>query len=101
MPKRFHTANTILDTQVITFGGCHSEYIHLNDLNIFELKDFIIDPQNNPITCIKVNVSCNVPSTRWGHGAVVNNSQLYVLGGRNDIDVNDIQCFDIKKKEWN
>jgi len=37
MPKRFHTANTIQQTKVVTFGGCHSEYIHLNELNIFEM----------------------------------------------------------------
>ena len=41
IPKRFHTANTINETQVITFGGCHSEYPHVNDLNIFALTSFL------------------------------------------------------------
>ena len=44
MPKRFHTANTIQETKVITFGGCHSEYIHLNELNIFEMDQFLLNP---------------------------------------------------------
>jgi hypothetical protein len=43
MPKRFHTASTMQGTKVVTFGGCHSEYVHLNDLNIFEMKEFIAD----------------------------------------------------------
>ena len=33
--KRFHTASTISDTQVVTFGGCHSEYVHMNEMHIF------------------------------------------------------------------
>lgn len=43
-PKRFHTAVTLNKTQVVTFGGCHSEYQYMNDLNIFEMKDFMQDP---------------------------------------------------------
>jgi|LauGreDrversion4_2_1035121.scaffolds.fasta_scaffold350075_1 hypothetical protein len=39
-PKRFHSANTIMKTKVITFGGCHSEYVHLNELVIFDLTNF-------------------------------------------------------------
>ena len=43
--KRFHTANTIQKNKVITFGGCHSEYIHLNDLNIFDMTNFLDSPE--------------------------------------------------------
>ena len=39
-PKRFHTA-TAIGNRIATFGGCHSEYIHLNDLNLFDLTDFV------------------------------------------------------------
>ena len=42
--KRFHTASTLQRTKVVTFGGCHSEYVHLNDLNVFDFKDFLRDP---------------------------------------------------------
>lgn len=39
----------------------------------------------------------NVPSTRWGHAAaVMDQNKLFILGGRNDTDVNDINCFNIE-----
>ena len=50
--KRFHTANSI-GTKVVTFGGCHSEYVHLNDLNIFEMEDWLQD-KTKPIVCTKI-----------------------------------------------
>lgn len=36
-PKRFHTISTISDTQIVSFGGCHSEYVHMNEMHIFDL----------------------------------------------------------------
>jgi hypothetical protein len=36
--KRFHTINPITDTKVVSFGGCHSEYVHLNEMHIFDLS---------------------------------------------------------------
>ena len=39
--KRFHTASTISETKVVTFGGCHSEYIHMNEMHIFEMNEFL------------------------------------------------------------
>jgi N-acetylneuraminic acid mutarotase len=85
----------------VTFGGCHSEYNHLNDLNIFELSQFVEAPSSGIVTCTKVNVSDNVPTTRWGHGAtVLNQTKLLVLGGRNENDVNDLYCFDIEAMQW-
>jgi hypothetical protein len=99
--KRFHTANSIMGTQVVTYGGCHSEYVHLNDLDIFELKDFIEDPQNNSITCVKIEVKFNIPTSRWGHAAVVHNqSKLLIIGGRNENDINDIHCYDAVEQSW-
>lgn len=85
MPKRFHTANTIQATKVITFGGCHSEYIHMNELNIFDMNDFLVSPNQSPIVCTKVMIRENLPSTRWGHAAsVMDDDKLIILGGRND-----------------
>lgn len=86
---------------MVTFGGCHSEYVHLNDLNIFELRDFIENPQTGVVTCTKVDVMRNLPSSRWGHAAVVHGqTQLLILGGRNENDVSDICCFDTDSHEW-
>jgi hypothetical protein len=41
--KRFHTASAISKNRVLTFGGCHSEYVHMNEVNIFDLTPFIED----------------------------------------------------------
>ena len=91
MAKRFHTANTIKDTMVVTFGGCHSEYHHINDLNLFDLTAFLENPKVNKVICTKITQTKNVPSTRWGHGAAVyENSKLLILGGRNDNDISDL-----------
>lgn len=45
-PKRFHTISTISDTQIVSFGGCHSEYVHMNEMHIFDLTQFFVDPSN-------------------------------------------------------
>jgi hypothetical protein len=50
--KRFHTASA-MGTKVVTFGGCHSEYIHLNDLNIFEMARWLEDPTKS-VVCTRV-----------------------------------------------
>ena len=71
----------IQDTKVITFGGCHSEYVHINDLNIFEMENFLKEPaplngavEKTPIICTLVKRDL-CPSTRWGHASsVVHNS---------------------------
>ena len=39
--KRFHSLSAMSDNRVVTFGGCHSEYVHLNDVNVFYLNDFV------------------------------------------------------------
>lgn len=69
--KRFHSATALNETQVVTFGGCHSEYIHMNEMHIFELSHFLQSPTDKEvrIICTRVNVELGVPSTRWGHSA--------------------------------
>lgn len=88
---------------MITFGGCHSEYVHLNDLNIFYLDDFVkSNGANKLVNCVKVNfVSTEIcPSTRWGHTATVYCNKMYVLGGRNEIDISDLFVFDPDTLKW-
>ena len=41
-----------------------------------------------------------VPSTRWGHSASVLDDKLYILGGRNELDVSDLYCFDMASSTW-
>jgi len=37
-PKRFHTISAINESQIVSFGGCHSEYVHLNEMHLFDLS---------------------------------------------------------------
>ena len=103
-PKWFLSASTIKKDKVITFGGCHSEYVHLNDLNIFEFQDFLENPNKFTnrcsIICTRVDTDQNVPDSWWGHAAVVYESNLYILGGWNDHDLNDIHRFNIENQKW-
>ena len=99
--KRFHTVSSVSKNRVVSFGGCHSEYVHLNDVNIFDLSRFIdSDGHICQVICSKLDLrnSSNfgqIPSTRWGHAAAVYEDKLYILGGRNHDDINDLHCFDV------
>lgn len=101
-PKRFHTVSALNDHMVVTFGGCHSEYAHMNEMHTFDLSEFFEDPNNieNRVKCSQINVKQGVPTTRWGHAAATYKERLYVIGGRNDKDVNDIHEFDYEKMTW-
>ena len=105
--KRFHTVSTLSKNRVIAFGGCHSEYVHLNEVNIIDLSAFVESEGGScQVTCAKLDFSRSphgfgqVPSTRWGHAASVYDDKLYILGGRNNDDINDLHCFDILKQRW-
>lgn len=52
--------------------------------------------------CEKLSFSKNdlVPSTRWGHTANVYQDKMYVLGGRNEVDICDLFIFDPKTMKW-
>lgn len=95
-PKRFHTINALNDTQVICFGGCHSEYVHMNEMHVFDLANFLENPKepNQTVRVNKVNTTEGAPSTRWGHASATRNGKLYILGGRNDHDIIDLHEFD-------
>lgn len=101
--KRFHTASTISESKIVTFGGCHSEYVHMNEMHIFDLTDYLKYYQSipsTPINCNKVNVTEGVPSTRWGHSAATYRDKLYILGGRNEHDIIDLHEFDPLTQKW-
>jgi Galactose oxidase, central domain len=44
--KRFHSASAIGDSKVVTFGGCHGEYVHLNEIHLFDLSGFLECPSD-------------------------------------------------------
>ena len=51
--------------------------------------------------CTKINLTEGAPSTRWGHAASTHDGKLYILGGRNEADINDLHEFDYAKMKWN
>lgn len=50
--KRFLSVSAISGNRIVTFGGCHSEYEHMNDCEIFDLTTFI---QSD---CSNITVAC-------------------------------------------
>jgi hypothetical protein len=74
----------------------------MNDLNIFELKDFLLDPETNPVHCTLVigRQEDPVPAPRWGHAAASINNEMYILGGRNEKDMDDITVFNGDTMRW-
>ena len=85
--KRFHSISALSESRVVTFGGCHSEYVHLNDVNVFFLNDFVkSNGANLQVKCIKLDFrgDTSLPDTRWGHSAAVYCDKIYILGGINE-----------------
>jgi hypothetical protein len=70
-------------------------------VNIFDLSGFV-NCGNQSVICTKLAFSDSklVPSTRWGHTAAVYDDKLFVLGGRNDHDVNDLYRLDLETNHW-
>mmetsp|Transcript_27060 Transcript_27060/g.36164 ORF Transcript_27060/g.36164 Transcript_27060/m.36164 type:complete len:155 (+) Transcript_27060:539-1003(+) len=105
--KRFHTISKLSKNRVVSFGGCHSEYVHLNDVNIFDLDAFVKSGGADcTVSCTRLDykapslANSQVPSSRWGHAAAVACDKLYILGGRNNEDISDLHCFEIDKSKW-
>ena len=101
--KRFHSLSAMSENRVVTFGGCHSEYVHLNDVNVFYLNDFVKSDGKTPqVKCVKLDFRGDsaLPNTRWGHSAAVHEDRIYILGGRNEQDIGDLHCLDLNRKKW-
>ena len=96
------TVSAISSNRIVTFGGCHSEYEHVNDLDMFNLTSFIESGCTNlSIECEKLSsVKGTGPSSRWGHSASVYQDKVYILGGRNSSDISDLHCLDIESMSW-
>jgi len=94
--------SVIGDSKVVTFGGCHSEYVHMNEMHIFDMANFLANPSDvsGTVLCTRVNATENVPSTRWGHAAATYGNKLYIVGGRNEQDIIDLHEFDVDVMKW-
>jgi hypothetical protein len=86
----------------VSFGGCHSEYAHLNEMHIFDLTSFLDKPENaeSKVHVTRINITEGAPSTRWGHAATTYQGKLYILGGRNEQDICDVHEFDPFLNKW-
>jgi hypothetical protein len=42
----------------------------------------------------------SLPQARWGHTAAEYNGKIYIFGGRNEFDLNDLYWYDVKKNVW-
>ena len=71
-------------------------------MHLFDLSQFLQDSfnRNCKVICTKIVISEGLPSTRWGHSATSYKGKLYIMGGRNDHDVNDLHEFDPQTSEW-
>ncbi len=70
-------------------------------MHIFDLSRFVQSPGQESVTCTQVDLGFNkIPSKRWGHAAATFDNKVYIFGGRNENDVNDIYCFDPENSEW-
>ena len=75
----------------------------MNDLNIFYFDNFVkSNGADKLVVCDRVNFDKKdvVPSSRWGHTASVYQDKMYVLGGRNEVDICDLFEFDPSTMKW-
>jgi N-acetylneuraminic acid mutarotase len=74
----------------------------MNEMHMFDFSQFLANPTNsdNHVIVKKIDISENVPSTRWGHASATYNGKLYIIGGRNDQDINDVYEFDPNRRKW-
>jgi hypothetical protein len=58
----------------------------MNEAHIFDLTQFMNNPSDieKRVSCIKIDATEGLPSTRWGHAAASYDGNLYILGGRNE-----------------
>ena len=80
------------------FGGCHGDYIYVNDLFVFKL-DSVVKGEKNVI-CNSIPLGSNSPSKRWGHSSVAFEDSILIFGGRNEHDLNDLYMFSTVTNEW-
>ncbi|CAI2378495.1 unnamed protein product [Moneuplotes crassus] len=67
-----------------------------------EIKQAIITCQHRlpTISWKKFKNKSVRPPPRWGHSAAEYDGKIYIFGGRNETDCNDLYCFDVLTKKW-
>jgi N-acetylneuraminic acid mutarotase len=92
-PRSFHSAE-FLGNKLYLVGGYYLEAKCVLPITIVDFKDFSF---NSPIVTLSKADSVN-PVPRWGSLMKAYNNNLYLFGGRNGYDSNEIHMF--SKNKW-
>jgi N-acetylneuraminic acid mutarotase len=88
--RQGHTA-VALDGKMYVFGGYHTGYF--NDLHVY-------DPQARSWTNLSTPLFGAAPSGRYLHRAFAAYGKMYVFGGHNGNNLNDLHTYDPTTRTW-
>ena len=96
--RKYHCSCNVNQYKVYIYGGYCDNYNCLNSMLIFDFSNI------NNINVKEINFDnfiYNVfPFPRWGCSINFYNGKLFIFGGRNKIDFNDLWMFDIQSEKW-
>ena len=96
--RKYHCSCNVNQYKVYIYGGYCDNYNCLNSMLIFDFCNI------NNINVKEINFDnfiYNVfPFPRWGCSINFYNGKLFIFGGRNKIDFNDLWMFDIQSEKW-
>lgn len=96
--RKYHCSCNINKSIVYIYGGYYDDYNCINSMLIFNFYNI------NNIIVKEINfdnyTSIIYPFPRWGCSISFYLGKLYIFGGRNKIDFNDLWMFDIKNEKW-
>ena len=70
----------------------------MNEVVELDLDSFITD--GGPVIARLVKACGDVPPPRWGHAASTFEHEMFIFGGRNSDDLNDLYAFDMNNHTW-
>ena len=96
--RKYHCSCNVNQSKVYIYGGYYDNYNCLNSMLIFDFSNI------NNINVKEINFDnfiYNVfPFPRWGCSINFYKGKLFIFGGRNKIDFNDLWMFDIQSEKW-
>jgi len=82
------------------FGGCHGSYKCLNDLFMIDFESYLQNPEHTKLEWVEYESDQKCPIPRWGHSCISHMNNLYIIGGRNTIDFNDVYRYSLTENKW-
>ena len=96
--RKYHCSCNVNQYKVYIYGGYCDNYNCLNSMLIFDFSNI------NNINVKEINFDnfiYNVfPFPRWGSSMNFYMGKIFIFGGRNKIDFNDLWMFDIQSEKW-